>query len=67
MLNSDKINLNLGKIPPSILKSVVFNNNSKNLFLGPGIGLDFSVVKIDKKYLISSSDPVTGIKKNIGI
>jgi len=67
VLNSDKINLNLGKIPPSILKSVIFNNNSKNLFIGPGIGLDFSAVKIDKKYLITSSDPVTGIKKNIGI
>ena len=66
-MNSDKINLNLGKIPPSILKSVIFNNNSKNLFIGPGIGLDFSAVKIDKKYLITSSDPVTGIKKNIGI
>ena len=69
VLNSDKINLNLGKIPPSILKSVIFdsNNNNKNLFLGPGIGLDFSVVKINKKYLITSSDPVTGIKENIGI
>ena len=67
-MNSDKINLNLGKIPPSILKSVILdNNNNKNLFLGPGIGLDFSVVKINNKYLITSSDPVTGIKENIGI
>src|SRR5436309_15688852 len=39
---------------------------SKELVLSPRVGLDFGVVKLRSGFLIVSSDPVTGIAKNVG-
>ncbi len=36
------------------------------MLVGPSVGLDFAVVSLDGKYLIVSSDPVTGVEEDIG-
>lgn len=36
------------------------------MLVGPSVGIDFAVVSLDGKYLIVSSDPVTGVEEDIG-
>ncbi len=36
------------------------------MLVGPSVGLDFAVVSLDGRYLIVSSDPVTGVEEDIG-
>ena len=61
--------LPLGKIPYDILKKHVLKfqgYTSPEVLVGPKIGVDFAVVNLDGRYLIISSDPVTGIEEDIG-
>lgn len=61
--------LPLGKLPHDILQKHILHFQgqfSKDVVVGPGIGLDFAVIDLNFKYLIVSSDPVSGVKEDIG-
>jgi len=59
----------VGKIPPdSMLRAVYSHGGKRNprLILGPGIGRDTAVVRLGKKLVVLTADPVTGTTKRIG-
>ncbi len=59
----------IGKLPLEILRKYLLAMTgapSKKLRVAPAIGIDFGVVKLDRGYMIVSSDPVTGVEKRIG-
>ncbi|MBO3832802.1 MAG: AIR synthase family protein [Candidatus Brockarchaeota archaeon] len=59
----------LGKVPPRILERIVFSNlgaTSRRVIVGPGIGVDNSVISLDGVKIVVSSDPVTGARENLG-
>jgi hydrogenase expression/formation protein HypE len=58
-----------GKIPPEILKEVIFKNlgaTREEVALGPAAGIDGAVVNVGDKSLITSIDPITGALEIIG-
>ncbi|MEM2146701.1 MAG: AIR synthase family protein, partial [Candidatus Jordarchaeaceae archaeon] len=64
-----KTKLPMGKIPPEVLKNVVFKHlgvKNPNVILGPALGMDSAVIKVGEKVLIYSMDPITGAKERIG-
>lgn len=59
----------LGKVPPRILERIVFSNlgaTSRRVIVGPGVGVDNSVISLNGVKIIVSSDPVTGARENLG-
>ncbi len=61
--------LPLGKVPLDILQKHIIGfqgHPSTDLLVGPNIGMDFAVIDFNGKYLIVSSDPVTGVQEDIG-
>jgi hydrogenase maturation factor len=59
----------LGKVPPRVLRQIVFRNlgaPSNRVLVGPGIGVDNTVISLDGVRIIVSSDPVTGARENLG-
>ena len=64
-----KMNLSLGKLPPELLRKYVLSMTgakSEMVLLPPAFGVDFGVVKLSSGYLIVSSDPVTGVREQVG-
>lgn len=62
--------LNSGKLPPSILREVVYRHlgaYSSRVLLGPSIGEDAAVVDMGEKVLVVHTDPITGAVENIGL
>jgi hydrogenase maturation factor len=58
-----------GKLPISVLERTVLKMTgakSDRILMGPEAGVDFGVVRVDDKYMIVSSDPITGVATNIG-
>lgn len=58
-----------GKVPPKVLIKDVFNYlgvPDKRIILGPAIGEDAAIVKINDKILVFTIDPITGATENIG-
>ena len=61
--------LPLGKVSPEILKSIVLEksgSHSLKLLVKPKIGGNFSVVQLNSLFLLCTSDPITGVSKDIG-
>ena len=61
--------LPLGKLPKAVLDRHVLKflgYKSKDIVVGPKIGVDFAAIKTSKGYLICSSDPITGVTEDIG-
>jgi hydrogenase expression/formation protein HypE len=59
----------IGKVPPDSMVRAVYSHGGKRnprLVLGPGIGRDTAVVRVGKKFVVLTADPVTGTSKNIG-
>src|SRR5437660_8237199 len=59
----------VGKIPPDSMVRAVYSHGGKRnprLVLGPGIGRDTAVVRLAKKLVVLTADPVTGTTKHIG-
>src|SRR2546428_1199558 len=59
----------IGKIPPDSMVRAVYSHGGKRnsrLVLGPGIGRDTAVVRLGKKLVVLTADPVTGTTKHIG-
>jgi hydrogenase expression/formation protein HypE len=62
--------LNSGKLPPSILKEVVYKHlgaYSSRVLLGPSIGEDAAVIDMGEKVLVVHTDPITGAVESIGL
>ena len=55
-LNSDYLDELIGKI----------EINDKNIVVGPGIGEDAAVIRLDNRYVIVKSDPITFATERIG-
>jgi hydrogenase expression/formation protein HypE len=57
-----------GKLPVEILETLLrsFSGSRKNLIVPPSIGVDVGVTNTRGKYLVTSSDPITGTAKRIG-
>jgi hydrogenase expression/formation protein HypE len=58
-----------GKIPPELLKSLVFNNikvKSKEVIMRPEIGEDCAAIDFGSYACILSTDPITGAEKGAG-
>jgi hydrogenase maturation factor len=52
-----------------MLERIVFSNlgaPSRRVIVGPGIGVDNSIVSLNEVKIIVSSDPVTGARENLG-
>ncbi len=58
-----------GKIPPELLKSLVFNNikvKSKEVIMRPEIGEDCAAIDFGGYACVLSTDPITGAEKGAG-
>jgi hydrogenase expression/formation protein HypE len=58
-----------GKIPPELLKSLVFNNikvKSKEVIMRPEIGEDCAAIDFGSHACVLSTDPITGAEKGTG-
>ena len=55
-----------GKLPIDVLEPMLESITTGNLIVGPSIGVDVGVAKIRGKYIVSSSDPITGAVKRMG-
>jgi len=55
-----------GKPPLYFLKTMLHSLPRGNLVVSPDIGIDVGVSKTKGKYLVSSSDPITGTKVRMG-
>lgn len=58
-----------GKIPPELLKSLVFNNikvRSKEVIMRPEIGEDCAAIDFGGYACVLSTDPITGAEKGAG-
>lgn len=61
--------MSLGKIDPGELQCSIFSHlgaDDNSLELGPAIGGDCAVIRMDDCFLAFSSDPITGTKDRIG-
>ncbi|MHA1505839.1 MAG: AIR synthase family protein [Candidatus Asgardarchaeia archaeon] len=61
--------MKVGKIPPSLLNSLIFKNLgsvSEDVIIGPKLGEDAAVVKVNTKMIVVSTDPITGAVDEIG-
>ncbi len=66
--------LSLGKLPPDVMARYLFGMtgaSSKRVVVEPSLGLDFGVVRLGGpksrgRYLIVSSDPITGVRERAG-
>jgi hydrogenase expression/formation protein HypE len=71
--DKDRSALSLGKLPPEVMERYLFGMTgarSRRVVVEPALGLDFGVVmlgnKPEAKYLIVSSDPITGVSERTG-
>lgn len=58
-----------GKIPPELLKSLVFNNikvRNKEVIMRPEIGEDCAAIDFGSYACVLSTDPITGAEKGAG-
>ncbi len=57
------------KLRPEVLENLVFKRTGVRdpwVLVGPGVGLDFAVVRIGDGYLVAHCDPITGAVEDIG-
>lgn len=61
--------LPVGKVPPEILKDLVFKRTGarrEEVLLSPGIGEDTSVLDLGGELLVTTTDPITGAGEKVG-
>jgi len=65
--------LSLGKLPPELMERYLFGMTgarSADVVVEPALGLDFGVVRLGRRssprFLIVSSDPITGVRERVG-
>ena len=57
--------LRSGKIPVHVLKQILGNISRGESVVSPNVGVDVGVTKSKGRYIISSSDPITGAVRNL--
>jgi len=70
----ERLRLSLGKLPPEVMKRYLFEMTgarSAKVVVEPSLGLDFGVVRLGGarmkgRFLIVSSDPITGVVEKAG-
>ena len=73
-LKEGRTRLSLGKLPPEVMEKYLFGMTgarSSRIVVEPSLGLDFGVVRLgggktEGRYLIVSSDPITGVRERAG-
>jgi hydrogenase expression/formation protein HypE len=55
-----------GKLPVDVLKTILESARPGLLVVPPEVGVDVGVIKASGKYLVSSSDPITGTTTRMG-
>ena len=55
-----------GKLPIEVLKPMLQSLTATDLVVAPDIGIDVGVTRSKGKFLVSSSDPITGVVDRIG-
>ena len=57
-----------GKVPPEILKRLVFPavGDGERVIIGSGEGIDATAIDFGESVLVASTDPITGAEKGIG-
>jgi hydrogenase expression/formation protein HypE len=58
-----------GKVPPDVLSRIVFRRTgapNRRLLLGPALGEDAAIIRTRGKFLILTTDPITGAQENAG-
>lgn len=60
--------LPVGKLPAELLVKLVgrLTRRDERVIIGPGVGLDCSVVRVGQQLLVFKSDPITFATENIG-
>ena len=61
--------LPLGKLPPRVMERYIFGMSgarSAKVVVEPSLGLDFGVIQVGKRFLVVSSDPITGVRERAG-
>jgi hydrogenase expression/formation protein HypE len=75
MRKEERSRLSLGKLPPEVMERYLFGMTgarSERVVVKPSLGLDFGVVRLGGgagrkgRYLIVSSDPITGVRERAG-
>ena len=74
MKEQERPGLSLGKLPPEVMERYLFGMTgarSGRVVVEPALGLDFGVVRVGEektkgRYLIVSSDPITGVSERAG-
>lgn len=74
MKGRERPGLSLGKLPPEVMERYLFGMTgarSKRVVVEPALGLDFGVVRLGGgraggRFLIVSSDPITGVSERAG-
>ncbi len=57
-----------GKVPPEVLKKVVFPvvGDGERVIIGSGEGIDATAIDFGESILVASTDPITGAEEKIG-
>lgn len=58
-----------GKLDEATLRKYVLSNvgvGDKDVVQSAAVGVDFAVIRCSDRYLIVSTDPITGVRRNIG-
>ena len=55
-----------GKLPIEVLKPMLHSLTASGLVVAPDIGIDVGVTRTKGRFLVSSSDPITGVVDRIG-
>jgi hydrogenase expression/formation protein HypE len=60
--------LPVGKLPVGLLAKLLgrLARRDERVIIGPGVGLDCSVVRVGRKLLVFKSDPITFATEDIG-
>ncbi len=69
MAKSDRKSFRVGKIPPDVLKRLVYpytGKKNRRLIFGPGVGVDSAAVRENKHIIVFKTDPITGTASHIG-
>ncbi|MDA4120352.1 MAG: AIR synthase-related protein [Thaumarchaeota archaeon] len=68
-MGKDQKPLGVGKLPIHVLREKVLGMTgkvSKDLVTPPKAGLDFAAIRVGRRFMVVSADPITGVASQIG-
>ncbi len=68
-MSSAQTKLPAGKLPTNLLKRFLkkYITPSKDVIIGPGVGMDSAIIDFHGGYLVAKTDPVTLVAEDIGL